>query len=112
MPASRSARAITFAPRSWPSSPGLAMTTRMGRSVIHGNSTAFGIRPSAFGIRPSAFANLQPPTFDLLIFQHSAFRIAAVVERSELGAFHVLAPHVAQGVADLADGGMSADGFD
>src|SRR4051812_44103169 len=27
MPASRSARAITFAPRSWPSSPGLAMTT-------------------------------------------------------------------------------------
>src|SRR5262249_40975155 len=27
MPASRSARAITFAPRSWPSSPGFAMTT-------------------------------------------------------------------------------------
>src|SRR6185436_17805057 len=29
MPASRSARAITFAPRSWPSSPGLAMMTRI-----------------------------------------------------------------------------------
>src|SRR5436853_369454 len=28
MPASRSARAITFAPRSWPSRPGLAITTR------------------------------------------------------------------------------------
>src|SRR6187455_1717047 len=27
MPASRSARAITLAPRSWPSRPGLAMTT-------------------------------------------------------------------------------------
>src|SRR5947208_10115416 len=27
IPASRSARAITFAPRSWPSSPGFAMTT-------------------------------------------------------------------------------------
>src|SRR5438874_8212216 len=27
MPASRSARAITLAPRSWPSSPGLAITT-------------------------------------------------------------------------------------
>src|SRR3954465_7899226 len=27
-PASRSARAITFAPRSWPSSPGFATTTR------------------------------------------------------------------------------------
>ncbi|GAA2249455.1 hypothetical protein GCM10010232_41450 [Streptomyces amakusaensis] len=30
IPASRSARAITFAPRSWPSSPGLATTTRIG----------------------------------------------------------------------------------
>ena len=29
-PASRSARATTFAPRSWPSRPGLATTTRMG----------------------------------------------------------------------------------
>src|SRR5271157_3722740 len=29
MPASRSARAITFAPRSWPSRPGLAMRTRI-----------------------------------------------------------------------------------
>src|ERR1039458_890912 len=30
MPASRSARAITLAPRSWPSSPGLATSTRIG----------------------------------------------------------------------------------
>src|SRR3954466_13285660 len=29
MPASRSARATTLAPRSWPSRPGLATTTRM-----------------------------------------------------------------------------------
>src|ERR1700729_2817100 len=29
MPASRSARAIIFAPRSWPSRPGLATTTRI-----------------------------------------------------------------------------------
>src|SRR5258706_6142151 len=29
MPASRSARAMTLAPRSWPSRPGLAMTTRI-----------------------------------------------------------------------------------
>jgi len=28
IPASRSARATTFAPRSWPSSPGFAMMTR------------------------------------------------------------------------------------
>src|SRR5688572_7111057 len=31
MPASRSARAMTLAPRSWPSRPGLAMTTRILR---------------------------------------------------------------------------------
>src|SRR6266576_2166130 len=30
MPASRSARAITLAPRSWPSRPGLATSTRIG----------------------------------------------------------------------------------
>src|SRR5215471_16115063 len=33
MPASRSARAMTFAPRSWPSRPGLAIRTRMGRDM-------------------------------------------------------------------------------
>src|SRR5579871_5828542 len=32
MPASRRARAITLAPRSWPSSPGLATSTRILRS--------------------------------------------------------------------------------
>src|SRR6476646_7141807 len=31
MPASRSARAMIFAPRSWPSRPGLATTTRILR---------------------------------------------------------------------------------
>src|SRR5512146_2720619 len=34
MPASRSARAITFAPRSWPSSPGLATNTRIFFSPV------------------------------------------------------------------------------
>src|ERR1017187_5815315 len=29
IPASRNARAMTFAPRSWPSRPGLAITTRI-----------------------------------------------------------------------------------
>src|SRR5579862_3706244 len=35
MPASRSARAITLAPRSWPSSPGLATSTRIGRFILN-----------------------------------------------------------------------------
>src|SRR6185312_3401179 len=33
MPASRRARAMTFAPRSWPSSPGLATRTRIGAGL-------------------------------------------------------------------------------
>src|SRR5688572_11378487 len=41
MPASRSARAMTFAPRSWPSSPGLAMTTRI-------LDMGFGLRVSGY----------------------------------------------------------------
>src|SRR3954470_2920352 len=40
MPASRSERAITLAPRSWPSRPALAMTTRMGRSIRGSVSTS------------------------------------------------------------------------
>src|SRR4051794_2994469 len=34
MPASRRARAMIFAPRSCPSSPGLAMTTRIFRAIV------------------------------------------------------------------------------
>src|SRR5712692_9052859 len=34
IPASRSARAMIFAPRSWPSSPGLAIKTRIFFSAI------------------------------------------------------------------------------
>src|SRR5260370_42022318 len=34
MPASRKARAIIFAPRSWPSSPGFAISTRIFFSII------------------------------------------------------------------------------
>src|SRR5436190_21140307 len=40
MPASRSARAMTLAPRSWPSRPGLATGTRIGGFImLHGEST-------------------------------------------------------------------------
>src|SRR6185503_2328273 len=40
MPASRSARAMTFAPRSWPSRPGLAMTTLIFWRIFHRGLTA------------------------------------------------------------------------
>src|SRR5580658_3242771 len=46
-PASRSARATTFAPRSWPSRPGFAMTTRMLlMNVLHRNAVQPGPRGS------------------------------------------------------------------
>src|SRR5579872_4749498 len=44
-PASRNARATTFAPRSWPSRPGLAMTTRM--LLIYCPPPAHGPGPAA-----------------------------------------------------------------
>src|SRR5437764_581150 len=40
MPASRNARAMIFAPRSWPSRPGLATTTRILRAVCFSSATA------------------------------------------------------------------------
>src|ERR1700731_1186948 len=42
MPASRSARAITLAPRSWPSRPGLATRTRILGSDIDFHLTTVG----------------------------------------------------------------------
>src|SRR5438552_6254630 len=42
MPASRSARAMIFAPRSWPSRPGLAITTLIFRAI-----TPPSLRPDA-----------------------------------------------------------------
>src|SRR5579875_1230596 len=41
MPASRSARAMILAPRSWPSSPGLATTTRIFRSAAVEDTARF-----------------------------------------------------------------------
>src|SRR6185436_15484625 len=55
IPASRSARATTLAPRSWPSRPGFAMTTRMGRSAMTASlSPATGDRPGRRRCRRSA----------------------------------------------------------
>src|ERR1700693_393715 len=51
MPASRSARAITFAPRSCPSSPGFAINTRIGLSAIPFSSRGEFINPQESGGR-------------------------------------------------------------
>src|SRR6266508_3536035 len=55
-PASRNARATTFAPRSWPSSPGLATTTRIFRSgIIALASTAGAPAPVRSAARQSSY---------------------------------------------------------
>src|SRR5271169_1614936 len=62
MPASRNARAITFAPRSWPSKPGLATSTRMRGSIRLDVSTCDGstgpaaLYDAGFGVDAEDFA--------------------------------------------------------
>src|SRR4029453_7785144 len=53
MPASRSARAMIFAPRSWPSRPGLAMTTRILRSRFIAVGQYMKVRLTVIGSSPA-----------------------------------------------------------
>src|SRR6185295_7579035 len=82
IPASRSARATTFAPRSCPSSPGFAMSTRILRPVPAGPGVVIA------------------PTTEAVAFA------------SEDRGFFVFAPDLAQGVAHLAQRGVRAGRFD
>src|ERR1700730_1750274 len=88
MPASRRARAITFAPRSWPSSPGLATSTRMGCGMV------------------------------LTIRIHRGDAENAEEDAEKTGFFSqargllVGAEDGAEGIADLAQSGVGADGFE
>src|SRR4051794_33054255 len=56
MPASRSARATTFAPRSCPSSPGFAISTRILSSLIARGVYGRGRRDARSGTRDRGFA--------------------------------------------------------
>src|SRR6267142_1683916 len=96
MPASRSARAITLAPRSWPSRPGFAMTTLSLRIVILA-SLKCEVRSAADSGR------LQTSDFTL----HTS-HLHVLYHRH----FFVLAPDVPERVAHLADGRVDADGVD
>src|SRR3954447_132076 len=46
-PASRNARAMTLAPRSWPSKPGLAISTRIGDSARPSDATPGPLYPAS-----------------------------------------------------------------
>src|SRR6185436_9604433 len=60
MPASRSARAITFAPRSCPSSPGLAITTLSRRIYWRPSSFDFSLDPLSQPLDDRHFFVLAP----------------------------------------------------
>src|SRR5712691_11072002 len=110
IPASRRARATTFAPRSCPSNPGFAINTRSLRS---GNgSTAFqrgGRGEKRRGRRErrelprSMFPPFVPPR---PLRSFSAF--SALKDRR----LDVLAPDLAQRVAHLAESGVGAGGLE
>src|SRR3954447_6883721 len=53
MPASLSARAMILAPRAWPSSPGLAMTTRILRSRFIAVGQYMNVRLTVIGSSPA-----------------------------------------------------------
>src|SRR3954466_12044571 len=67
MPASRRGRAMIFAPRSWPSRPGLATTTRILRAVaaLTGGADPTSRRP------PRA-----PPLADVERHRHAGVHVA------------------------------------
>src|SRR2546421_643796 len=99
MPASRRARAMTFAPRSCPSSPGLAITTLSLRILGPGIwGSGFGVRDSGFGIRDLANpeSQIQIPNPESLDDWH----------------FLVFAPHFTERVAHLADRRVSPHGVE
>src|ERR1700721_450914 len=98
MPASRSARAITLAPRSCPSSPGFATSTRILLSAIAIHLTTSGNPPAGLGSKgldvqapphiPASHAAVGSPGFrDFLhIFWLGKFAFLVVLAHGHLDA--------------------------
>src|SRR5579875_283879 len=110
MPASRRARAITFAPRSWPSRPGFAISTRIGFSGIRPNSFA-----SSMGARGTSDALLTANKITRLAANQAAERAVSdgrslAGRESGDGGFFVDAEHFAEAIADFAERGVGFDG--
>src|SRR4051794_29427378 len=88
MPASRSARAMIFAPRSWPSRPGLATTTRILRAMAWrlNDERVAGCAREVAARAPNRQAwrvlrpHEHPDAADLLRTEHAAARVLATAE--------------------------------
>src|ERR1022692_3884139 len=82
MPASRSARAITLAPRSCPSSPGFATNTRILRSaiVIHLTTEATGAHRGCVPLCPPWLEGLRIQTLPQIPTSHAAIRFPALCD--------------------------------
>src|SRR6266513_1355347 len=65
IPASRRARAMIFAPRSWPSRPGFAMTTRIFRATRRSLCRRFGPAARPLG-RDEVAVPVEAPLRDAL----------------------------------------------
>src|SRR6267143_5027598 len=83
-PASRSARATTLAPRSWPSSPGLAITIRIFPSLIVSTLSCPRVRISRLSTRPLPRSRFVP------------------WDESNDGRFFILSVHGPKNVAQLS----------
>src|SRR4051795_3059517 len=92
IPASRSARAMIFAPRSWPSRPGLATTTRILRAV-----GAVGAMSGAFYVREGRSGGVASGLGAELAFQ-IAGQLDALQRLGEVVALAELAAQLAQAV--------------
>src|SRR5580704_11183337 len=96
MPASRSARAIILAPRSCPSSPGLAINTRIFRCDM---------RPRILQSRTTGYGSSSPENAS-----HRAIQLRSCAIRLSNGNFLVHAKHTAKRVADFAQSGIRFHG--
>src|SRR5258707_735810 len=98
MPASRSARAITLAPRSCPSRPGLAITTRIFWDIFSLQLAAGRWQPTQRTAPKQAFpAGCPLPAPPLLL---------------DYRRFLVFAPYLAQRVAHFSHGGIGTHGLE
>src|SRR5512132_3698637 len=93
-PASRSARATIFAPRSWPSSPGLATTTRILRSSVMVVTSEYRPQPLSHAHDGVAIAGHQLPVESAAVALPAGDQVEMVVGHGLEGGGAIRLQHV------------------